>query len=255
MTQDPPIRLERCNGIATLTLCRPAAKNAITLEWVEALQVHVDTLHADPDLRGVLLRAEGPMFSVGGDIKAMAAHLDDLPAFIASLIAPAQRALLRLATLPAPVVGVLRGTAAGGGASLALACDVLVAARSARLVFAYAQLGATPDMGLSDALIERVGAQRALQLFLLSDGIGMADAERLGLVQQVVADDEADAAAQATLQRLATLPSIAAKRLFLHGRHAELSARLDREQATFLDCSRTDGFRERVRAFARSHHG
>lgn len=255
MSADLPIRLERHAGVATLTMCRPLRKNVVNYEWVQALHAHADSLHQDSQLRCVLLQAEGPMFCAGGDVKEMAAHADDLPAFIESLITLAHDAMLRFATLPVPVVGLLEGTAAGGGASLALACDMLVAASSARLVFAYAQLGTTPDCGLSHALTERVGAQRALQLFLLSDGLDMAQAESLGLVQLVTEDAQATAAAQQMVQRLATLPSAAAKKLFLHGRREELAARLDRERDSFVQCSRTDAFRERVLAFAGTRRG
>jgi 2-(1,2-epoxy-1,2-dihydrophenyl)acetyl-CoA isomerase len=255
MSDELPIRLHRADGVATLTLCRAAEKNVVTPQFLAALHTHAETLHADEQLRCVLLQSEGPLFCVGADVKSMADHLDDLPAYIDSLIRPAHTALLRLAALPVPLVGLLRGTAAGGGASLALACDVLVAARSARLVFAYAQLGTTPDMGLSHALIERVGPRRALQLFLLTDGISMDEAERLGLVQEVAEDHDAESAALRTVARLAVLPGGAAKTLFLHGRHDALAQRLERERQSFLECSRTEAFRERVLAFASERRG
>lgn len=255
MDTDTPIRLDRNGAIATLTLCRPAQKNVMTHAFCAALQAHADALHADPALRCVLLQAEGPMFCAGADVKEMATHADALPAWIDSLITPAHQALLRLVSLPVPVVGLLRGTAAGGGASLALACDVLVAARSARIVIAYPQLGTTPDCGLSHALIDKLGPQRALQLFLLSDGIDMVQATKLGLVAEVADDDQAEQAAHAVAERLARLPSVAAKRLFLHDGLALLRQRLDRERESFLQCAGTPQFRERALSFARPRHG
>jgi 2-(1,2-epoxy-1,2-dihydrophenyl)acetyl-CoA isomerase len=256
MNNHSPIRLERSSGgVATLTLGCPAMKNAMTHEFLAALHAHADALHQDSQLRCVLLESEGPMFCVGADVKQMAEHMNDLPAYVDGLIRAAHAALLRLMALSVPIVGLLRGTAAGGGASLALACDVLVAARSARLVFAYPQLGTTPDMGLSHALSERVGPLRALQLFLLSDGIAMDEAERLNLVQQVKDDEHAKAAAMQVVQRLALLPSAPAKALFLHGRYDELAARLERERESFIRCSHTEAFRERVLAFTRPRRG
>ena len=251
MTQNLPIRLDRADGLATLTLCRPEQKNVVTPEFIAALQAHADALHEDRELRVVLLRHDGPCFSVGADVKAMGRHLDDLPAYIDTLIAPLHRALLRLMRLPVPVVGLLQGIAAGGGASIALGCDVLVAARSARLVFAYPQLGATPDAGLSHALIERLGPARALQEFVLSGDIDMLRAERLGLVHEVADDGQAGAAALRVVERLAAVPSGAAKRLFLRGTHDRLERRLADERASFLQCAATAAFRERVLAFSR----
>ncbi|MCW5611747.1 MAG: enoyl-CoA hydratase/isomerase family protein [Rubrivivax sp.] len=253
--EDLPIRLTREGELAVLTLCRPDQKNAVTPEWISTLQTHADTLHRDGQARVVLLQAEGPMFCVGADLKSMAEHLDDLPAYIDSLIRQAHEAILRLLTLPVPVIGLLSGTAAGGGASLALACDMLVAARSARLVLAYAKLGTTPDLGLSHALIERVGPHRALQLFLLADGIAMDEALRLGLIQELADDDEAPAAARRMAARLATLPSVAAKALFMKGRHEQLALRLNAERASFQICARTDAFRERVLSFSKGRRG
>jgi enoyl-CoA hydratase/carnithine racemase len=130
-----------------------------------------------------------------------------------------------------------------------------VAARSARLVIAYRQLGTTPDLGLSHWLIERLGAQRALQTFLLSDVIGMEEAERNGLVQHVAEDGEVEAAVRRVVERLAQLSSVPAKSLFLHDRREKLEARLEREAESFLRCSRTASFRESVLAFTRRQRG
>lgn len=245
----PPLRLECSDGVATLTLCRPEDKNLITHEWVAAFQEHCHALERDRDTRCVLLKAEGPLFSAGADVKAMAAHMDSMEAHLDSLILPVHAAIMRLTGLPAPVVCLLQGTAAGGGLSLALACDIVVAARSARMVIAYPRLGTTPDAGLSHALIERLGAQRALEVFLLEDTLDMAKAHDLGLVNRVFDDADAAEQAHAVARRLAALPSSAAKKLFLNGRQALRHERLDRERDSFLQCSRTAQFRASVQAF------
>src|SRR5690606_21885100 len=130
----------------------PERHNVIDREWIETLQRYVDALQERSDLRCVLLQAEGAIFCAGADVKDMAEHVHGMEEHVDSLIRPAHRAVLGLSSLPVPMVCLLRGTAAGGGASLALACDVIVAARSARLVFAYPRLGTTSDMGLSHAL-------------------------------------------------------------------------------------------------------
>jgi len=249
MNLPPPIRLEYKDGIATLTLCRPEQQNVIDDEWLATLRRHVQFLHGETDLSCVVLRAEGPIFCAGANVKEMAEQVDRLPEHVDALIQPAHREILQLAALPVPVIGLLRGVAAGGGMSLALACDIVVAVRSARLVFAYPKLATTSDMGLSYVLRERLGPQRALQLFLLADSIEMDEAERLGLVFQVVDDAEAESAVHQLSKRLSSLPSRAAKALFLHDRQTNLAAQLERERQSFLSCSRTEAFRESVRAF------
>jgi len=250
MHRHPPIQLDIRAGVATLTLSRAQQHNVIDAEWIDTLQRHVDLLQTHDDLRCVLLQAQGSMFCVGADVKDMAAHATRLESHIDALIRPAHRAVLGLSSLPVPVVCRLCGTAAGGGASLALACDVIVAARSARLVFAYPQLGTTSDMGLSHALRARLGSKRALSVFLLSDRIDMAQAHQLGLVDVVVDDVDVTDAVQGIVQRLSTVAAGAAKALFLHDAPADLEAQLERERHTFMQCARTQAFRESVRAFA-----
>jgi len=252
MSADTPIRLERQDDVAILTLCRPDQKNVMSTEMLDTLYAHADALHGDPTVGAVLLQAEGPLFCVGADVKCMAGHMDDLPGYIDDLIRNANRSLLRLMTLPVPTVALLRGTAAGGGASLLLGCDVIVAAKSARLAFAYASLGTTPDLGLSHALVEQLGSRHALQTFLLADSLDMDEARRLNLVQQVVHDDAAQYTALRLASRLASMPSAAAKALF-HSldRHAQLASQLDRERESFVRCCQTDAFRKRVLSFAR----
>lgn len=250
MHHPSPIRLEVSGGIATLTLCRPDRKNVIDDAWLATLRGHLQSLHGNSDLQCVVLRAEGPIFCAGANVKEMAEQADRLPEHVDALIQPAHREILQLAALPVPVIGLLRGVAAGGGMSLALACDIVVAARSARLVFAYPKLATTSDMGLSYILRERLGPQRALQLFLLADSIEMDTAERLGLVFQVVEDAEAESAVQQMTKRLSRLPAKAAKALFLHDRQAGLAAQLERERQSFVSCAGTEAFRENVRAFS-----
>lgn len=249
MPSNNAVRLEFHDNIAVLTLCRPEQKNVMSYEMLESLHAHADTLHADSTIGAVLLQSEGPMFCVGADVKSMLEHLSDLPNYVDSLIKTAHAALLRLLTLRVPVIGLLRGTAAGGGVSLALGCDVLVAARSARLALAYTTLGTTPDMGLSHALIERLGAQRAMQLFLLSDDIAIDEAHQLGLIQQVYDDEVAHAESMRLAERISRLPSAAAKELFLHRRHSELETRLELERQSFVKCSQTETFQQRVLSF------
>lgn len=250
----PPVTLERLQpGVAALTLSRPAERNVITHAWAEAMLAHCATLRADAGIGAVLLRAQGPAFCVGADVRDMAGHIDDLPACIGALIDHAHEAIAALQTLPVPVVACVQGVAAGGGVSLALACDSIVAARSARFVMAYPQLGTTPDCGLSHYLGELLGPRRALQVFLSPGALNAQQAQALGLVEQVVDDPDLESAVLAEAARMAALPRsavVGAKALFMQRSHAALWAQLDREKAAFLQCAGGVEFRARVLAFA-----
>lgn len=250
----PPVTLERLPcGVAILTLCRPAERNVVTHDWADAMLAHCASLRADPEVGAVLLRAQGPAFCVGADVRDMAGHMDRLSTHIASLIDHAHAAIVALQTLPMPVIACVQGVAAGGGVSLALACDSVVAARSARFVMAYPQLGTTPDCGLSHYLGELLGPRRALQILLAPGALDAAQALALGLVAQVVDDEELQPAALVLATHMAALPSAAArgaKALLFERSHAALLTQLDREKAAFLQCAGTAEFRARVQAFA-----
>ncbi len=250
----PPVTLDRLQpGIAALTLSRPAERNVITHAWAEAMLAHCASLQVDTGIGAVLLRAQGPAFCVGADVRDMAEHIDDLPACIGALIDHAHAAIAALQMLPVPVVACVQGVTAGGGVSLALACDSIVVARSARFVMAYPQLGTTPDCGLSHYLGELLGPRRALQAFLSPDALDAQQAQALGLVERVVDDPDLEPTAMALAACMAALPRSAvagAKALFLQRSHAALQTQLDREKATFLQCAGSAEFRARVLAFA-----
>jgi len=249
---DLPIRLAPpVDGVATLTLCRPEEKNVINLAFGEALLAHCGALRSDRDVRSVVLQAEGPLFCAGGDVKEMAAHVDDLPGHIDRLIGRVHEAVQALCELPLPTVACVQGTAAGGGAAIALCCDFVVAAPSARFVIAYPQLGTTPDCGLSHTLSQRLGPHRALQVFLGQDAFDAAEGHRLGLVTTVEADAGASAMGLATrLARFSASAVGGAKRLFLQDTRMALREQLDRERLSFIRCAHTHEFRARVLAFA-----
>ena len=253
-----PVTLERLpSGVAVLTLSHAMERNVVTHAWADAMLTHCASVRADTGIGAVLLRAQGPAFCVGADVRDMAGHMDGLSAHIASLIDHAHAAIVALQTLPMPVVACVQGVAAGGGVSLALACDSVVAARSARFVMAYPQLGTTPDCGLSHYLSELLGPRRALQVLLAPGALDAAQALALGLVAQVVDDEDLQTAALALVTHLAGLPHAAvrgAKALLLEHSHAALLSQLDREKEAFLQCAGTVEFRARVRAFAYQGH-
>lgn len=253
MPHDDSVHLTRPEaGVAVLTMRRKAGPNVIDGSFCTGMLSACAELTNDETLHAVLLRAEGPAFCVGADIGQMQAHLDDLPAYLADLIDHAHVAVLALVALPVPLIACVQGVAAGGGFSLALACDSVIAARGARFVVAYPQLGTSPDTGFTHSLAARVGAHWALEICLSAAPIDAAKAHGLGIANALADDDALDAAGLAAGRRLAALPRMAvvgAKALIHGDALPALAARMQREKEWFLRCANTDALRDRIRNF------
>jgi 2-(1,2-epoxy-1,2-dihydrophenyl)acetyl-CoA isomerase len=183
MTAESGVRLEVVDTVATITLARPTVGNAINLALAQGFAAAVASL--DPaELRVVVLAAEEPMFCVGGDVREMSAA-PDRAGFVAELAATMHKALISLRALPIPVLAVVGGPAAGGGLGLVLAADVVLAARTAQFVSAYAAVGLTPDCGVSALLPKVIGVRRAALFLLTARALGAAEALEWGLVSEV----------------------------------------------------------------------
>lgn len=244
-----PVLYDREGAVAHLRFNRPAALNAIDAATAAAFLAACRSIAADPSVRAVVIAGEGRAFMAGGDIAQFRDDPDSVPA---TLIAPMHEAVEILTTLRAPVVASLHGAVAGAGLSLALACDLAIAAEGTRFSFAYANLGASCDLGASWSLPRVVGLRRALEIALLSEPIDAAEALRLGLVNKVVAADALAAETQRLAQRLAagaTVAQDALKQLMRAASGRDLHAQLDAEREAFAACSATADFAEGVAAF------
>lgn len=253
-----PVTLAFDGDVAVVTLNRAASFNAINLPLAQALHAAVADAAARPQARALLLCGAGRSFCGGGDVIAMQRHAHDLPGFCGQVIDAFHALMLTLARLRLPVVAAVQGAAAGGGFSLAMAADGVVAARSARFVVAYPRLGTSTDGGLSFRLQQRLGPQRALALLLQEDPLHADAALALGLVQEVADDDALYARALAAARRLAAWPPQAVAELRALAQAPslpELQAQLDRERAAFLRCAATPEFAARVAAFAAKSSG
>lgn len=239
--------------VAVATLNRPAAYNAIDLPLLAGLQQALADVDAQPGLCALVLCGAGRSFCSGGDIGAMQHHADDLPGFVGRVIDGFHAAILAMARLRVPVIAAVHGAAAGGGFSLALSADLTLAARTARFVIAYPQLGTSTDGGLSFRLQQRLDPARALALLTRAAPLSADEALALNLVHEVA--DDADLMPRA-LQRahdLAALPPQAVhelKRLVQAPSLDALQAQLQREREAFVRCAATDDFAQRVAAFA-----
>jgi 2-(1,2-epoxy-1,2-dihydrophenyl)acetyl-CoA isomerase len=188
------IRLDIADGIACITLDRPAARNSIDLPLARGLLAAVNAVAQDESVRAVIVSSSSAHFTVGGDVRRFGALLDQSPAIcqaeLDALVATANAATLGLTRLACPVVGLVQGAVAGFGCALAMACDLVIAADDTRFTLAYSAIGAAPDGGASWHLPPIVGLQRALSIALLNTPVDARAALAMGLVSEVVAVGE-----------------------------------------------------------------
>lgn len=231
---DPPVVLRLESGVAHLTLNRPSAANALTLEMVERLASHVESFDRDEEVAAVLLTGAGDRFCVGGDVHAIAAA-SDRAAYIKELVQVANRLARGLFGLGKPVVAAVHGAAAGGGLSLALLADILVAEESTIFRTAYTAIGITPDLGQSWLLPRIVGWGRALDLTLNGSSWSADQAHQWGMVSRIAVD--ARATARENALRFATGPAKAyggSRRLLRQSFEAGFSEHLEREAESIV---------------------
>ncbi len=206
---DALIQVARRGAVCLLTLNRPAALNSFTQAMHAELRAALDNAADDVTVRAVLITGAGRGFCAGQDLNdpGMAAGADgrvDIGAVIEKNYAPL---VLRLQSMPVPVVCAVNGVAAGAGANFAFGCDIVLAGRSASFIQAFSKIGLIPDCGGTWLLPRLVGRGRALALALTGDKLSAADAERFGLVWQVVDDAELQAQAFALAEKLAAQPA------------------------------------------------
>lgn len=203
--------VERSNGVATLTMNRPDALNALDVALKEALRDSLLEAADDPAVRCVVLTGAGRAFCVGQDLRehvtALREHsLDEVWSTVPEHYVPIAEALV---TMPKPVVAGINGVAAGAGASIAFACDLRLMADNAGINLAFANIGLSADTGATWTLPRLVGRAKAMELLLLPRTVPADEALELGLATQVVPADQLPAAAGELAVRLAAGPTVA----------------------------------------------
>lgn len=252
MIPDGPLIVEADGPIATITLNRPKALNALDIPMAEALEQAVLALQQKPDLRVIVLKGAGRGFMAGGDLGTIQRALTEGPQVVDAIMLPFHRTLVRLAEMPQPVIASLHGPVAGAGMSVALAADLAIAADDAKFTLAYARIGATIDGSGSWHLPRLVGLRKALEIALLADTIDAHEALRLNLINQVVPAADLQAATTALAQRLASGPTQAyagIKRLLRQSLAHDLPTQLNAERDTFHQTMKTSDFAEGIAAF------
>ena len=249
-----PARLSINGAIATITLDRPAAFNAINLAIAQRLEQLAAQVGADPSIRVLVLKGEGRAFCAGGDLQTIgaAAEADTITPVVSELLHHYHAFIASLRRMPKIVLASVHGSAAGAGMSLAFAADLCIAADDARFTPAYAKIGVSPDGGSTVGIVGTVGTRRALQIFLAEDGFTAQQAYEWGLVVKTVPAAELKAATRQLAERLAKNPPAAiagTKSLVYQAVTTPTRQQLDAEEHKIITSMHTEDFRVAVKKF------
>lgn len=236
-------------GVLRLVMNRPERLNAMSAEMADRLAEELEGARARDDVRVVLLTGAGGAFCSGADVSGADAHEN----FDVSSLDRANRLVRAVVELDKPCVAAVTGVAAGVGCSLALACDLVVAAESASFLLAFARIGLMPDGGATATVAAAVGRARAMRLALLGEALAGREAYDAGLVSHLVADDELDDVVAGLVARLAAGPPLsyaATKKAVNAATLDHLEDALQRERTGQTVLLRTADAAEGMRAFA-----
>jgi 2-(1,2-epoxy-1,2-dihydrophenyl)acetyl-CoA isomerase len=244
------------DGIATLTFNRPEARNALSLEMRSMLSETLHDIETDDAIRCVVMRGAGDHFMAGGDVKSMAGMVDESPETIhkqfLKRIHDLHLIMFPMRRMPKPIIASVAGAAAGAGVSMALACDLVIAAEDAFFTLAYCHIGTSPDGSASFHLPRAVGMKKAMEIALLGDRFDAAEAKSIGLINFVAPAGRLEEETAELAKRLAAGPTHVygnTKRLFYHSLENEFESQLQMEAECFADCAMRPDFKEGVTAF------
>ena len=240
-------------GVLTITLNRPEKLNSFNPEMHRQLRAAFDDAARNPAIRCVLLTGSGRGFCAGQDLSEREMKEGDTPRDLGATIEQFYNPLVKfMQALPKPIICAVNGVAAGAGANIALACDIVLAAKSASFLQAFARIGLVPDSGGTYFLPRLVGTGRAMAMAMLAEKLPAADAERMGLIWKVYDDDKLAAEATAMCKHLATQPTRALglmKQALYAAAGNSLSAQLDLERDLQRQAGGSPDYREGVSAF------
>lgn len=239
-------------GLATITLNRPHAGNALNAAMCRELMDVVTRVDVDRSVRAVLVNAVGKLFCGGGDLVTQATDPAELERGFRELSGLLHIAVARLVRLPVPVVVAVQGVAAGAGLSIACTGDLVLAAESARFTLAYTKAGLVPDGGSSYLLPRLVGLRRAQELIFTNRMLNAQEALALGLITRVIPDAELASEAHKLATELAQGPTRAfagAKRLLASSSVTPIETQMEFESREIAAAAASDDGREGMRAF------
>ncbi len=244
-------------GIATLTMNRPEARNALSMEMRGRMDELFHQIEFDDSVRCVVLTGAGDHFMAGGDVKNMHEYLSshdesEVQSYFLHRIHDLHTIMFSMRRMAKPIVAKVRGAAAGAGVSLAAACDLIMAEDEAFFTLAYCHIGTTPDGSSSFHLPRAIGIKRTIEMTFLGDRYSAQQMADMGLVNFVVASAELDAECDKLTGRLANGPTHVygmGKKLMYRSLENEFEAQLQLEAEIFGDCARRHDYREGVAAF------
>jgi 2-(1,2-epoxy-1,2-dihydrophenyl)acetyl-CoA isomerase len=252
--EEPLVRVSHAGSVRTLALNRPQALNSFTAAMHGELRAALDDAAADREVRCVVVTGTGRGFCAGQDLADPAVAPNQQQAVdVGSAIERFYKPLaLRIRSMPVPVVAAVNGVAAGAGANFALLCDIVIAARSASFIQAFAKIGLIPDCGGTWLLPRLVGRANAVALAMLADKLGAEDAVRLGLIWKCVDDASFAGEVEALAARLAALPTralVATRQALDASQQLDLAAALSLEADVQRTLGAAPDFAEGVAAF------
>ena len=240
------------NGVATITLNRPDAANALNLTMARELSDVAIECDESGEVRAVVIRGTGKMFCAGGDLSVFADAGDRAAAVVKQMAGDLHMGISRLTRMNAPVIAAVNGTAAGAGFSLAVAADLVVSVDSAKYMMAYTNAGLSPDGSSTYFLPRRIGDRRARELMITNRMLSATEALDWGLINQVVSEDEFDDAVAALASRIANGPTLAygqVKSLLNASFDNGLETQMELETRGIADMARSTDGQEGIRAF------
>jgi 2-(1,2-epoxy-1,2-dihydrophenyl)acetyl-CoA isomerase len=242
---------ETQNSVLEIIFNKPENRNAMDMDFFLDFKEALEEAKS-PDIRAVLLRGEGPAFSVGGNIRFFRARLEEGEGIPESAPDELHAMIELMRTLDKPVLACAHGACAGAGLSLVLACDLAIVAESTKFNLAYAGIGLSPDGGSTYFLPRHVGLKRATEIFMTGRTMNASEVLDLGLVNRVVPDEDLLSEARTFAQMLAMGPTAAfgrIKKLLLKTFDNDLKTQLALESKLFSESSFTEDFKNGVRAF------
>lgn len=239
------------NGVGTLIMNRPDKFNAVTRDLALGMQQKLLEWSEDPTVRAIVLKGSGKAFCAGQDLNEVMDPENKLD--LSKIVAEHYNPLIKqIREIEKPVIGAINGVAAGAGANIALACDITIAAESASFIQAFSKIGLIPDSGGTYTLPRLVGYQKAAALMMLGDKVSAADAEKMGMIYKMVADDQFEAEIKTVSEKLAQMPTKGlglTKRALNYGLNNSLEKQLDIEEQLQTAAAQTEDYHEGVSAF------
>ncbi|NND89123.1 MAG: 2-(1,2-epoxy-1,2-dihydrophenyl)acetyl-CoA isomerase [Flavobacteriaceae bacterium] len=246
-----PITKEIHHQVALLTLNRPDVFNSFNRNMALLLQMELESCEKDPSIRAIVITGAGKAFCAGQDLKEVTSP-EDNPGFKKILEEHYNPIIHQIRKIEKPIIAAVNGVAAGAGANIALACDIVVASEKASFIQAFSKIGLIPDSGGTFFLPRLIGFQKASALMMLGDKVTATEAERLGMIYQVIPAEDFMTPVLELAKKLSEMPTKAlgmTKRLLNESMNNDLREQLDLEGKLQIEAAQSEDYSEGVNAF------